>query len=93
MNEQARVRRRLRVTGHVQGVFFRDSCRQEAERLGVAGEGRNLPDGSVEVVAAGPGDAVEALVDWSRRGSSKARVDDVRVDEEEPQGLTGFSTA
>lgn len=92
MSGEELERRRLRVTGHVQGVFFRDSCRQEAERLGLAGEVRNMPDGSVEIVAEGPPDALEELTAWSRQGPSRARVEDVRVSSEDPQGVSGFST-
>lgn len=82
---------RLLVRGRVQGVWFRDSCREEAERLGVAGWARNLPDGSVEVVAEGGGDAVDALVAWCRAGPPQARVTDVEVRTEPPEGLSGFT--
>jgi len=84
------VRRRLRVTGRVQGVWFRESCRQVADRLGVAGSVRNRADGSVEVVAEGPPAEVEALVVWCRSGPRAAEVTGVEVVEEEPVGLAGF---
>jgi acylphosphatase len=58
----------------VQGVYFRHSTRREAERLGVRGIARNLPDGSVEVIAHGTPEAVENLREWLRRGPSGARV-------------------
>jgi acylphosphatase len=61
-----------------------------AERLGVAGEVRNRPDGSVEVVAEGESDAVEQLVAWCREGPQHGRVSSVDVVAEEPQGCTGF---
>jgi acylphosphatase len=73
----ADVIRRYRVTGKVQGVFFRHSARLEAERLQVRGTARNLSDGSVDVVAAGSVAAVEALGEWLRRGPPRARVDSV----------------
>jgi acylphosphatase len=70
--------RRFIVVGKVQGVFFRQSARLEAQRLSVRGWARNLPDGSVEVLAQGAAAAVEALREWLHRGPGKARVDSVR---------------
>ncbi|MDP9015085.1 MAG: acylphosphatase [Pseudomonadota bacterium] len=70
----ARVTRRFLVTGRVQGVYFRQSARFEAERLGIDGLARNLPDGSVEVVAQGAEAAVESLHEWLHRGPPAARV-------------------
>jgi len=86
------VRRRIVARGRVQGVFFRDSTRRKAESLGVAGWARNREDGAVEVVAEGEDDAVEALVDYVRRGPGHAEVSDVDVSDEEPEGLSGFQT-
>ena len=85
------VRRRVVVSGHVQGVFFRDTCRREAARHGVTGWVRNCPDGTVEAVFEGPEDAVAAMVAWARRGPAHAVVDDVRVTEEPPEGTDGFT--
>lgn len=87
--ERARVRARLRVTGLVQGVFYRQSTAIEAERLGLAGSVRNLPDGSVEVVAEGRRAEVETLVAWCRRGPPAARVEDVAAGWEAPTGVDG----
>lgn len=84
------IRRRLLVSGQVQGVFYRDSCRQQAEEKGIAGSARNLPDGKVEVVLEGDEDAVEQMTEWCRRGSDMARVDSVEVQDEEPQGESAF---
>lgn len=84
-------RARVVVTGRVQGVFYRDSCRRQADRLAVAGWVRNRPDGTVEAVFEGPPDAVTAMVDWCRRGPRTARVDGVRVYAEQPAGLSGFA--
>ena len=84
------VRRHLRVTGRVQGVWFRESCRQVAARLGVAGTARNRADGSVEVVVEGRPSEVEALVAWCREGPPGADVTDVEVVEQAPEGLVGF---
>ena len=84
------VRRHVVVRGDVQGVFFRDSARLEADRRGVTGWVANRGDGSVEAVFEGDDAAVEALVDFCRSGPSQADVRDVEVTEEEPEGLDGF---
>ena len=84
------VRSRVVVHGHVQGVFFRDSCRREADSRGVAGWIANRPDGAVEAVFEGDADAVRALVDWSRGGPRGADVSSVDETNEEPEGLSGF---
>jgi acylphosphatase len=87
------VRRRVIAHGRVQGVFFRDATRREAERRGVAGSAENLADGTVECVFEGEADAVEALIAFVRRGPGHASVDSVDVTEEEPEGLHGFRTS
>jgi len=71
----------LRIHGRVQGVWFRESMRAEAERLGVAGWVRNTPDGMVEAVVQGPAAAVEALLEWAHVGPPLARVDRIEVGE------------
>jgi acylphosphatase len=84
------IARRVLVDGHVQGVFFRDTCRREADARGVAGWVRNRSDGRVEAVFEGPEAAVEAMVAWCRRGPALAAVDALEVHEERPGGLVGF---
>ena len=86
-----RIRRRVLVRGHVQGVAFRAATRAQAERLGVAGWVRNLADGSVEAALEGAPAAVEALVAFCRRGPRSAVVGEVLASEEPPEGLAGFS--
>jgi acylphosphatase len=71
------VSRRFRITGRVQGVYFRHSTRIEAERLALEGYARNLPDGSVEVLAQGAPAAVAELHRWLQRGPRGARVEAV----------------
>ena len=83
-------RRHVVVTGRVQGVWFRDSMRREAERLGLAGWVRNLPDGNVEAAFEGPAEAVERLTDWCHHGPPGARVTSVAPRDEPPEGLSGF---
>jgi acylphosphatase len=86
----ARIRRRVAVRGRVQGVYFRGSTQDEARRAGVDGWVRNLPDGGVEAVFEGEPAAVEALVDFCRRGPAYAEVTHVDVAEEAPAGERGF---
>jgi acylphosphatase len=78
------------VSGRVQGVFFRDSVRRRAEAVGVAGWVRNTPEGTVEAVFEGDPGAVDELVEFCRRGPSRAEVTSVDVEEEQPEGLSGF---
>ncbi|MEV1050728.1 acylphosphatase [Streptomyces sp. NPDC049887] len=84
------VRKRVVVSGVVQGVFYRDTCRRVAEEHGVSGWVRNLADGRVEAVFEGGPDAVETLVRWARSGPPSADVHSVEVSDEEPEGLAGF---
>src|SRR5579863_4848202 len=81
---RVKVVRRFLVFGTVQGVYFRHSTRLEAKRLGVHGFARNLPDGSVEVLAHGAAAAVDELRVWLGRGPTQAKVAEVRELEPEP---------
>jgi acylphosphatase len=88
---------RFIVSGRVQGVFYRASARAQALALGVSGHAKNLPDGSVEVLASGSADALDALQRWLRQGPPAARVESVSredlPDEGRPdQDLHGFHT-
>ena len=78
------------VHGHVQGVFFRDTCRRKASERGVAGWVGNRGDGAVEAVFEGEPDAVRALVEWCGEGTRGAQVESVDETREEPEGLSGF---
>jgi acylphosphatase len=80
---------RLRIQGRVQGVWFRESMRAEAERLGVTGWVRNAPDGSVEAVVQGQEPAVDALIAWARIGPPQARVDHIDL-ADAPGHFSGF---
>jgi acylphosphatase len=88
-----RVAKRVKVSGDVQGVFFRDSTRSESQSRGVAGWVRNSPDGSVEALFEGEPDAVEAMIEFARSGPRSADVRDVDVSDQEPEGLSGFEVA
>jgi acylphosphatase len=83
-------RRRVVAHGRVQGVFFRDSTRREAERRGVAGWARNTADGTVEAVFEGDPDAVDAMVAFVRAGPGHSSVSEVEVHKEDPEHLSGF---
>ena len=85
-----RVARRVVVRGRVQGVFFRDSCRDEASSAGVAGWVRNTAEGAVEAWFEGTEAEVDRMVDWCRHGPRQADVDVVEVDDEAPTGAEGF---
>jgi acylphosphatase len=85
-----RVRKRVRVSGHVQNVWFRDATRSEAERLGLSGWVRNLTDGRVEIEAEGPFDAVETLAVWAHAGPPRASVREVEVETIPTSGGSGF---
>lgn len=83
--------RQIRAQGRVQGIGFRYALRDEAQRLGVSGWVRNRTDGSVEGLLQGEPSAVEALVDWARRGPRAARVERFAESEPEPQFDRSYS--
>ncbi len=85
-----RTRAHVYVSGKVQGVYFRATTRDTAREHGVDGWVQNLADGRVEAVFEGPESDVEAMVEFCHEGSPAARVDDVDVTYEEPQGEDGF---
>ncbi|MGI8773861.1 MAG: acylphosphatase [Actinomycetota bacterium] len=87
-----KVRNVVKVSGRVQGVFFRESCRRKAEQLGISGTAANLYDGTVEVVVEGESEAVEKMVAWCREGPPDARVTGIDIRNESPEGLSGFLT-
>ena len=84
--------KRCFVDGRVQGVFYRASAREKAERWGVSGYARNLDDGRVEVLACGDTDAVEKLVEWLHHGPKFARVKSVDVQAADDTPPDGFRT-
>lgn len=63
----------------MQGVFFRSHAAEEAERLGLFGYARNLPEGHVEALLQGPEEKIQAFVEWAKKGSPKAKVEKVEV--------------
>ncbi|MCG1003407.1 MULTISPECIES: acylphosphatase [Halobacterium] len=85
-----RTRAHVLVSGKVQGVYYRATTREQATERGVDGWVRNLQDGRVEAVFEGPEDDVEAIVEWCHEGSPAARVDDVEVEYDDPEGHDSF---
>ena len=82
---------RFIISGRVQGVFFRASTREQAQRLGLRGHARNLPDGRVEVLAVGADAAIQQLERWLQHGPPSARVDHVERSSTEIDAGDGFS--
>ncbi len=80
----------IKVSGKVQGVWYRDSARRKAEELGITGYARNEQDGSVFIEAEGDEDALDEFIAWCNEGPEWARVDSVDVEEDELKELTGF---
>ena len=78
------------VHGRVQGVWFRDSTRREAKRLGIAGYAINLPGGNVEVLACGASNALDELADWLQSGPPMASVTRVDVRDADTNQADGF---
>ena len=85
--------RRCIIIGKVQGVFFRDTTRSKARMLSVDGYAKNLNDGTVEVLACGDEQAVNALCDWLWEGSKFAKVESVKCEEVVEVCEKGFYTA
>jgi acylphosphatase len=80
------------VAGRVQGVFFRAATREQAQRLGLTGYARNLPDGRVEILVCGEPDQVAQLREWLRSGPPGARVTGIACEPAAFQNLSGFDT-
>ncbi len=84
------IRRRVLVSGRVQGVGFRDTCQRVAAERGVTGWVRNLGDGRVEAVFEGAAEQVDEMVAWAQHGPRTASVADIAVQTEPAEGLTEF---
>lgn len=84
------IARHLIITGRVQGVWYRESMRQAAERFGVTGWVRNRLDGSVEALVQGDEDQVAAVIAWAWQGPPAARVESVEISNANPVPQAGF---
>ena len=87
------IARRVRVSGRVQGVFYRAWTRDEARRLGVTGWVRNCPDGTVEAHVEGDAAAVEQLIERMREGPPAAEVAELTTEKIRPEGFRQFEVA
>lgn len=81
----------IRVSGKVQGVFFRVSTKENADHLGLNGIVRNEPDGSVYVEAEGQSVSLEAFAAWCKKGPNRAQVVTFVMEEADPKGYVGFT--
>jgi acylphosphatase len=81
----------ITVSGHVQGVFYRQSTKETAAALGISGEVKNLPDGKVYITATGTKEQLDKMIAWCRQGPPKARVTDVNIQEAALQQFDRFS--
>lgn len=79
------------VRGKVQGVYYRQRTKERAEELNVTGTVKNLPDGSVHIIATGNTEQLNALVEWCWRGTGRAIVTDVQVEVRALQHFGSFS--
>ncbi|GAC1432440.1 MAG: acylphosphatase [Chitinophagaceae bacterium] len=81
----------MTVTGKVQGVFFRQTTRQQALASGITGTVRNLADGSVQIIATGTKEQLDTLIAWCRKGPSGASVAALQWRKEELKEFDGFT--
>jgi acylphosphatase len=86
----AETARHVRITGRVQGVFFRAWTREQAQALGLNGWVRNCPDGRVEAHVEGEDTAVEQMIERLRRGPPSASVEDLRTWDADVCDFDGF---
>jgi acylphosphatase len=80
----------IRVSGKVQGVFYRQTCKEFANELGVTGSVRNLADDTVEIFATGSEDQLKQLLDWSKKGPPAAAVQNIKVNDLQLQQFDRF---
>lgn len=81
----------LKISGHVQGVFYRAYAQEEAQKLGLTGYAKNMPDGSVEALLKGPETQINSFIEWAHKGSPGAKVDKVEIEWQTPdQDIENF---
>ncbi len=72
----------IKITGRVQGVWFRAYAQEEADKLNISGYAKNLLDGSVEILAQGEKENLEKLIEWTKQGSPSAKVEKVYLEKQ-----------
>lgn len=82
----------LKISGKVQGVFFRQSAKEKANELGLNGFARNEPDGTVYIEIEGKENDIQNFIDWCKRGSGAAHVDNIHKSESPLKDYTDFKT-
>jgi acylphosphatase len=80
----------IHVSGKVQGVFFRASSKEQADQLGVKGFVRNEPNGDVYIEVEGDEEQLKIFSDWCSRGPTRARIDSIKVEEEDVKNFASF---
>lgn len=80
----------LKISGKVQGVFFRQSAKEKADELNIKGFARNEPDGTVYIEAEGDENSIQNFIDWCKRGSDAAHVDNIHKSESPLKGYSDF---
>lgn len=80
----------IKISGHVQGVFFRETARKEAERLNIKGFVRNNPDGTVYIEAEGTIQQLDKFLEWCHDGPEAAQVEEVKVSKGKVKNFKGF---
>lgn len=81
---------KIKISGKVQGVFFRASAKEQADALGVVGFAQNQPDGSLYIEAEGEEEALDKFVNWCKKSPPLARVEFVEIEEGRPKGYSEF---
>lgn len=87
---EERLHYKIKVSGRVQGVWFRKYTREAAVSFGIRGFVENASDGSVYLEAEGSPEELKQLLEWLQDGSPLSRVDEVRFDEGPVTGFTSF---
>lgn len=87
----SRIQKKLTLYGQVQGVFFRQTAKQQADQRNLTGHIRNNPDGSVTLQVEGDSTGINEFIDWCKLGPKDAQVEKIEIEDSSPTNETGFS--